>query len=89
MLQAFAVYEGLTRYILPLCSANHERPNPDVPVTSCLYLVDISTLGFKQAWNVRVYVEIVSKLLADHYPEVIDRCFVGWQYFLKMFGSRT
>jgi hypothetical protein len=48
-----------------------------VPVTSCLYLVDISALSLKQAWSLREYIQDTSSILANNYPEVIDKVFVS------------
>jgi hypothetical protein len=70
-------HENMTRFVLPLCSAVREKTERSVPVTSCLYLVDISKLGFKQAWSLREYVQDTSSILANNYPEVIDKVFVS------------
>jgi hypothetical protein len=87
MLRAFAVYGGLTRFIPPLCSAAHERVNPELLLTSCLYLVDISGFGLLQACSLREYTEDISQLLADNYAEVIDRAFVSRPSTLRNLGA--
>ena len=74
--RACVVHDGLTRFVLPLCSAMPDRPNPTVPVTSAVYLADISELGLRQGWDLRSYAQDISKLLALCYPELIDRVFV-------------
>ena len=70
--------------MLPLCSAaSIHKGGPDgaapevVPVTSAVYLVDIASFTFKQAWNVRAYAQDISKLLATCYPEVVARVYVS------------
>ena len=75
--QAILFHDYLTRFVFPLCSVVCDRPSPNPPVTSAVYLADISKLTFKQAWNVRSYAQDTSKLLATCYPEVIDRVYVS------------
>jgi hypothetical protein len=67
----------MTRFALPLC--NMARPISETvpPVSACLYVADISALRFKQVWNLRKYVQDISKLLSTSYPEVIDRILVS------------
>jgi hypothetical protein len=54
-----------------------DRPNADTPISSAVYLVDISTLGVKQALSVRNYAQNVSSILATSFPEVLDTVFVS------------
>jgi hypothetical protein len=44
---------------------------------SAVYLVDVSSFGLKQAWDLRTYAQDISKLLAMSYPEVVDTVFVS------------
>lgn len=74
MIRSLAFHDCLTRFVLPLCSEASKSPEP---VTSCLYLVDISSFGIKQAWNVRSYAADISKVLANDYPEMIDKVLVS------------
>jgi hypothetical protein len=76
------------RFILPLCSAVRDRPNPDIPVLSGVYLVDASSFGVKQAWDVRGYAEEISQLLGMSFPEVVDTVFVlnAPIYFSKLWS---
>lgn len=67
----------LTRFVLPMCSGLHGRPNSASPVTSAVYLVDVGTLTLKQGWGLRSYAQDVSKLLATCYPEVVERVYVS------------
>ncbi|KAJ5519707.1 hypothetical protein N7463_000160 [Penicillium fimorum] len=77
MLQLASVfYDSLIRFILPLCSMMTDRPNPLVPVTNAIYVVDASNLGLKQAWDLRFFAQEISWLLSTCYPEIIRRIFV-------------
>jgi hypothetical protein len=75
--RACVVHDNLVRFVLPLCSAMTDRPNPTVPVTSALYIADISELGLRQGWDLRSYAQDITKLLALCYPELLDRVFVS------------
>ncbi|CAI7627798.1 unnamed protein product [Penicillium glandicola] len=77
MLQLASVYQdNLIRFILPLCSMMTDRPDPSVPVTNSIYVVDASNLGLKQAWSLRFFAQEISWLLSTCYPETIQRVFV-------------
>jgi hypothetical protein len=67
----------LTRFVLPLCSAMDDRPNPKRPVTKVNYVVDASGITLKLGWEVASMAQDVSTLLATSYPETIDRIFVS------------
>lgn len=76
LLRLFALYENLTNFIMPLCSALRERPNPDTPISQSNNIVDISGVGLKQFWNLRGHMQDASTLATAHYPETLDRIFV-------------
>lgn len=76
-LRLFALYENLTRFVLPLCSAVPGRPNPETPVDQSNNIVDISKVGLKQFWNLRSHMQDASTLATAHYPETLDRIFVS------------
>ncbi|KAJ5160713.1 uncharacterized protein N7482_007717 [Penicillium canariense] len=77
MLQLASVFhDSLNRLVLPLCSMMTDRPNPLVPITSSIYLVDASGLGLKQGWSLRYFAQEISWLLSTCYPETIQRVFV-------------
>lgn len=75
--RAFAIHDTLVRFILPLCTAMRDRPEPEKPISAAVIIVDVATFGLKQAWNVRTYAQNVSKILATNYPEVLDTVFVS------------
>lgn len=77
MLRLFALYENLTRFVMPLCSAVPGRPNPESPVDQSNNIVDISRVGLKQFWNLRNHMQDASQLATAHYPETLDRIFVS------------
>ena len=76
MLRLFALYENLTRFVMPLCSSIPGRPNPETPVDQSNNIVDISRVGLKQFWNLRGHMQDASQLATAHYPETLDRIFV-------------
>ncbi|KAL8696629.1 MAG: hypothetical protein Q9224_002696 [Gallowayella concinna] len=76
MLRLFALYENLTRFVMPLCSAVPGRPNPESPVDQSNNIVDISKVGLKQFWNLRSHMQDASQLATAHYPETLDRIFI-------------
>lgn len=75
---ACVVHDSLTRFVLPLCSAMRDRPNPTAPITGGVYIIDISEFRLKQSWSLKTYAQETSQLLSINYPEVIDRVFVRW-----------
>jgi hypothetical protein len=75
--RATAAMDYLARFVLPLCSALSDRPDPHRPITSAVFLVDIASFSFKQAWNVRGYAQDISRLLATCYPETVDKVYVS------------
>lgn len=77
MLRLFALYENLTRFVMPLCSAVPGRPNPETPIDQSNNIVDISRVGLKQFWNLRSHMQDASTLATAHYPETLDRIFVS------------
>ncbi|KAK4693210.1 hypothetical protein P7C71_g4147, partial [Lecanoromycetidae sp. Uapishka_2] len=76
MLRLFALYENLTRFVMPLCSAVPGRPNPETPVDQSNNIVDISKVGLKQFWNLKSHMQDASTLATAHYPETLDRIFI-------------
>lgn len=76
MLRLFALYENLTRFVLPLCSAIKDRQHPETPITQSNNIVDISGVGLKQFWNLKGHMQDASQLATAHYPETLDRIFI-------------
>ena len=76
ILRVMAIYEHLTRFVMPLCSAIPERAEPDQAVTKMVCIVDISNISIRQVWNVRGWIQDIGKLFAINYPEILDKVFV-------------
>ncbi|KAI1121054.1 CRAL/TRIO domain protein [Nemania abortiva] len=74
--RAIMSLDYLTRFVLPLCSTMTDRPNPHMPVSSAVCLVDITYVSLRQAWNARGYAHSVTGLLATCYPEVVDKIYL-------------
>ncbi|KAJ6016167.1 SEC14 cytosolic factor [Penicillium herquei] len=86
--RASIAHDYLTRFVFPLCTSMKDRPRPNVPITSAMYLVDISTFTMKQGWDVKNYTSDIAQLLKTGYPEILDRIFVlnAPSYFGWMWG---
>ena len=76
LIPLFALYHNLLNFVLPMCSTL-ERPNPEVPVTNSTNIVDISNVGLAQFWNLKSHMQDASVLATAHYPETLDRIYVG------------
>ncbi|ESZ90136.1 putative phosphatidylinositol transporter [Sclerotinia borealis F-4128] len=76
LLRLFALYENLTRFVMPLCTVLTDRENPRTPITQSNNIVDISGVGLKQFWNLRTHMQDASTLATAHYPETLDRIFI-------------
>ena len=74
LVRAMAIYDHLTRFVLPLCSGSPGGPDP---VHKTLHLVDVTGIGIRQVWNLRSYVQDLSRLLSRNYPEILDHVFVS------------
>ena len=76
LLRLFALYENLTRFVMPLCTVLTDREYPRTPISQSNNIVDISGVGLKQFWNLRTHMQDASTLATAHYPETLDRIFV-------------
>lgn len=76
MLRLFALYENLTRFVLPLCTAVKDRPHPETPISQSNNIVDIHNVGLKQFWNLKSHMQDASTLATAYYPETLDRIFI-------------
>ncbi|KAJ5398688.1 hypothetical protein N7465_009177 [Penicillium sp. CMV-2018d] len=75
LLNLFALYENLLRFVMPLASAL-PRPNPETPIVASTNIVDVSGVGLKQFWNLKSHMQDASVLATAHYPETLDRIFI-------------
>lgn len=85
MLRAFTIFDTLTRFIMPLCSAVPNRKYSDIAVTKMVCVVDISGVGIRQFWNMRGYMQNFSKLVGINYPEILDHVFVRLSFTIFHF----
>ena len=76
MLRAFTIFDTLTRFVMPLCSAVSSRRYPDIAVTKMVCVVDISGVGLRQFWSMRGYMQDFAKLVGINYPEILDHVLV-------------
>ncbi|TVY89380.1 SEC14 cytosolic factor [Lachnellula willkommii] len=76
LLRLFALYENLTRFVMPLSTAMTDRDHPHTPISQSNNIVDISGVGLKQFWNLRTHMQDASTLATAHYPETLDRIFI-------------
>lgn len=77
LLRLFALYENLLRFVMPMCT-RLSRPNPEAPIVTSTNIVDVSGVGLKQFWNLKGHMQDASVLATAHYPETLDRIFVGF-----------
>ncbi|KAL9070719.1 MAG: hypothetical protein Q9161_004652 [Pseudevernia consocians] len=75
-LRSLAVFEGMVRFVLPLCSLVRARPSPETPIFQATIIADISAVSLMQIWRIRSWFQSNSKILADAYPEILDRVIV-------------
>ncbi|KAJ5851535.1 uncharacterized protein N7529_010920 [Penicillium soppii] len=75
LLNLFALYENLLRFVMPLSTAL-PRPNPETPIVTSTNIVDVSGVGLKQFWNLKSHMQDASVLATAHYPETLDRIFI-------------
>jgi len=75
--RSYAIHEHLTRFVIPLCSAIPNRPNPEMPITKHIVIADITGLGISSAWKLRDWAQTLGKILAGNYPELLDQGLVS------------
>ena len=76
-LRSLGVFEGIVRFVLPLCSLIRKRPNPETPIFQATVIADISAVSLVQIWRIRSWLQFYSKILADSYPEILRRIIVS------------
>ena len=80
-LRSFTAFDYAIRFIMPLCSLVPTRPNPSTPISRAIYIVDIATVSLSQVWGVRSWIKTTADLLANTYPEILDRVFVRFPLY--------
>src|SRR5512142_2953243 len=56
LLRLFALYENLTRFVLPMCTQMTDRDNTHVPITQSTNIVDVSGVSLRQFWNLKAHM---------------------------------
>ena len=84
LLRLFALYENLTRFAQPLCTAMPDREHAPTPITLSTNIVDVSQVSLRMFWNLKAHMQAASTLATAHYPETLDRIFIiGAPYFFS------
>ncbi|KAI1817997.1 CRAL/TRIO domain-containing protein [Poronia punctata] len=88
MSRAMVTFDYLPRFVIPLCSAITDRPDPETPITNLVYLADIDSISLRQGWNIRSFAQHISGLLSTCYPEVVDTIYVlnAPSYFARLWS---
>lgn len=76
-LRSLAVFDGMVRFVFPLCSLIRKRPSPETPIFRATIIADISGGSLIQIWRIRSWLQTFGKILADAYPEILDRVIVS------------
>ncbi|KAK9234522.1 CRAL/TRIO domain-containing protein [Lipomyces kononenkoae] len=76
LLGLFALYENLTRFVMPLCTVATDRKYPGTPITQSMNIVDISGVSLTMFWNLRSHMQDASVLATAHYPETLGCIFI-------------
>jgi len=75
--RAYAIHDHLTRFVMPLCSAVPDRPNPEVPITKHIIIVDATELGgLLRGWKLKEFALEFDKVLNHSYPEILEKVIV-------------
>lgn len=72
-----ALYENLTRLVLPLVTKIPTRPHNETPLVSSSNLVDVSGVSLMQFFGLRAHLGDASGLATARYPETLAQIFVG------------
>lgn len=68
--------QNILDFVLPICTAVPNRPNPETPITMSTNIIDISGVGLRQWWALKDHIGDASVLSTKYYPEILDRTFV-------------
>lgn len=70
-----ALYELVTRIMLPLCS-HLSHPSEPTPISSVTTLIDLDQVSLRTMWNLRSHLQTASTLATAHYPETLHETIV-------------
>ncbi|KAI0785194.1 CRAL/TRIO domain-containing protein [Abortiporus biennis] len=73
-----ALYETMTRFVLPLCShlprpdSSTATPTPTPPVSSVTTIIDLEHVSLTSMWSLRNHLQEASALATANYPETLN-----------------
>lgn len=65
-----ALYEAMTRFVLPLCTHLPHRTAP-TPVSSVTSIIDLAQVSLPALWALRAHLQEASALATANYPETL------------------
>jgi hypothetical protein len=66
-----ALYEVMTRFVLPLCSYLPHSTSP-TPISSVTTIIDLENVTLGSLWNWRKHLQEASALATANYPETLS-----------------
>lgn len=69
-LRIVALYEYMTRFILPLCSYLPHATSP-TPISSTTSIIDLGDVSLSSLWQLRHHLQEASRLSTANYPETL------------------
>lgn len=66
-----ALYEVMTRLVLPLCSYLPHSTSP-TPISSVTTIIDLENVSLGMLWNWRKHLQEASTLATANYPETLN-----------------
>lgn len=66
-----SLYEFLTRFVLPLCTAL-PHPTEPTPISSVTTIIDLEQVSLTAMWNLRSHLAEASTLATANYPETLN-----------------
>ena len=61
-LRSLAVFDGMVRFVFPLCSLIRKRPSPETPIFQATVIADISGVSLIQIWRIRSWLQTFCKV---------------------------
>ncbi|KIP03736.1 hypothetical protein PHLGIDRAFT_110447 [Phlebiopsis gigantea 11061_1 CR5-6] len=66
-----ALYEAMTRFVLPLCTYLPHSTSP-TPISSVTTIIDLENVSLGTLWNWRKHLQEASTLATANYPETLN-----------------
>jgi len=66
-----ALYEGMTRFVLPLCT-DLPHPAASTPISSVTTIIDLQDVSLGSMWTLRNHLQQASTLATANYPETLN-----------------